>query len=173
MRAAATLAITVALALVAAGCGGSGDSGSGSAVVRSTDSSWIQGQPPLTAYPGYLAIALRANELGARLFAAHKRELELIEARRIAAQKKAKADQLRKYLEAKRRAEARYRAALRRAALERKRQLARLERLRRKRAAELRRLRRKLHVAPGEECKDPRVRRHFHCQGGQLPIKRR
>jgi hypothetical protein len=171
VRAPVTLAMLVVLALVAAGCGGSDSSGS--AVVRSTDSSWIQGQSPLTGYPGYLSIALRANSLGDRLFAARKRELALIEARRIAAQKRAKADRLRKYLEAKRRAEARYRAALRRAARERKRQLAKLEALRRKRAAELRRLRKKLHVPPGQECKDPRLRRHFHCQGGQLPIKKR
>jgi hypothetical protein len=170
MRATIAATALVALALVGAGCGGGG--GSGSAVVRSTDSSWIQGQPPLTASPGYLSVALRAGSLGDRVFAARKRELDLIEARRIAAKKREKAARLKAYLEAKRRAEARYRAALRRAARERKRQLAKLEALRRKRAAELRRLRRKLHVPPGQECKDPRLRRHFHCQGGQLPIKK-
>jgi hypothetical protein len=169
MRAAIALAV-VALALVVAGCGGS--DGSSSAVLRSTDSSWIEGQPPLTAYPGYLAIALRAGSLGDRLFAARKRELALIEARRIAAKKREKAARLRAYLEAKRRAEARYRAALRRAARERRRQLARLRELKRRQAERLRRLRRQLHVPPGQECKDPRLRRKFHCQGGQLPIKR-
>lgn len=162
----------VVVALVAGGCGG-GDSGSGSGLLRSTDSSWVQGQPPLTASPAYLSIALRADSLGARMFAVRKRELALIEARRIAAKKREKAARLRAYLEAKRRAEARYRAALRRAARERARQLAKLRELRRRQAERLRRLRRQLHVPPGQECKDPRLRRQFRCHGGQLPIKRR
>jgi hypothetical protein len=140
--------------------------------MRSTDSSWIQGQRPLTAYPGYLSVALRANDLGARRLAARQRELALIEARRIAAKKRAKAARRRAYLEARRRAMARYRAALRRAARERARQRARLRELRRRRAAQLRRLRRQLHVPPGEECRHPRLRRHFDCQAGQLPTKK-
>ena len=83
--------------------------------------------------------------------------------------KRAKADALRAYLEAKRRAEAAYRAAIRKAALERKRQLAKLEALKRKRAEELRKLNARLRVPPGEECSDPVLRQRFRCQTGKLP----
>jgi hypothetical protein len=170
MRAEIAVGVVVAVALVALGCGGGG---SVPGVMRSTDSSWIAGQRPLTADPDYLSIALRANDLGARRFALRGRELALIEARRIAARRRSRAARRRAYLRARRRALARYRAALRRAARDRARQRARLRELRRRRAAQLRRLRRQLHVPPGEECRHPRLRQHFDCQAGQLPTKRR
>jgi hypothetical protein len=160
--------LVVAAALVVTGCGGGG---SGPVIMRSTESSWIQGQPPLTSFAGYLAVALRANHLGSVRFAARTEELALIEARRIAAKKRAKAAALRAYREAIRRARAAYQAALRKAAIERRKQLKKLAALRRKRARELAKLRRKLHVPPGQECSVPQVRKFFHCQGGQLPTK--
>ena len=165
----AALGAIVVVALVVAGCGGGGSSGP--VIMRSTESSWIQGQPPLTDFPAYLAVALRADHLGSIRFAGRQRELALIEAARIAAKKRAKAAALRAYREAVRRAQARYRAALRKAAIERKKQLKRLAELRRRRAELLRKLRKKLRVPPGEECSNPQLRRLFHCHAGQLPTK--
>jgi hypothetical protein len=162
--------LAVAAALVVTGCGGGG--GSGPVIMRSTESSWIQGQPPLTNFPAYLAVAVRANHLGSVRFAARTEELALLEARRIAAKKRAKAAALRAYRAAVRRARAAYQAALRRAAIERRKQLKKLAARRRKRARELAKLRRKLHVPPGQECSVPQVRKFFHCQGGQLPTNK-
>ncbi|MEA2207514.1 MAG: hypothetical protein QOE77_4290, partial [Blastocatellia bacterium] len=76
----------------------------------------------------------------------------------------------RKYREALRRARLAYQAALRKAARERARQLARLKRLRAERDRKLRELERKRRVAPGEECRDPRLRQYFHCSTGHLPL---
>ena len=160
--------LLLAAALIVSGCGGAGDSGQ--VVMRSTESSWIQGQPPLTSFASYLAVAVRADHLGSVRFAARTEELALIEARRIAAKKRAKAAALLAYREAVRRARAAYQAALRKAAIERRKQLKRLAALRRKRARELAKLRRKLHVPPGQECSNPQVRKFFHCHGGQLPM---
>jgi hypothetical protein len=164
-------AVAVPLALAAAGCGASARSDQ-LAAIHSLDSSWIAGEPSLAASPDFLALASRAQTLGAQRAAERKRELALIEAARIAAKKRDKEARLRAYLEAKRRAEAAYRAALRRAALERKRQLAKLAALKRKQAEELRKLNARLRVPPGEECNDPLVRQHVRCQAGKLPVKK-
>jgi hypothetical protein len=166
----AIVALSVSGALAVAGCGG----GSGNlAVLRASDSSWLEGQASLAASPGFLSIASRAEKLAAQRLAERKRELALLEAARIAAKKHQKAAALRAYLEAKRRAEAAYRAALRKAAIERRRQLAKLRRLQAKRAEELRKLNERLKVPPGEECADPSIRQHVQCQAGKLPVKQK
>jgi hypothetical protein len=165
----AVAALVVALGV--AGCASSGTSAPG--ILRNVDSSWIEGQASLASAPDFLSIASRAETLAAQRLAARKRELALLEAARVAAKKKAKADALRAYLEAKRRAEAAYRAAVRRAAIERQRQLRRLAALRRKIAAEQRKLNARLRVPPGEECSDPILRQRYHCRAGKLPIKKR
>jgi DNA repair exonuclease SbcCD ATPase subunit len=170
-------AVTIGLAVlgcvaVLAGCGGTETAKLGSAqpVIRSLDSSWIPGQLSLSQLAAYQAISEPALKLAAERVQQRKRELALLEAQRIAAQKKARDDARRKYLEALRRAREQYRAALRKAARERARQLRllaaakrRLERLRRE--AE-----RKRRVAPGEECRDPELRRVYHCGTGHLPL---
>jgi hypothetical protein len=170
-RACALGVLLTAVVAAGAGCGRSGSGGP--FVLHSIDSSWIQGQPSLDASPDFLSIASRAQTLAAKRLAERKRELALLEAARIAAKKREKAARLRAYLEAKRRAEAAYRAALRRAAIERRKALAKLRALQRKRAEELRRLNKKLRVPPGEECRDPLIRRHVQCRAGKLPITRK
>jgi hypothetical protein len=164
------LAVMVVVAVGLAGCGGPAAQ---PGVLRSIDSSWIEGQPSLTSSPDFLSIATRADQLAAQRLATRNRELALIEAARIAATKRAKQARLKAYLEAKRRAEAAYRAALRRAAQERKRELAKLAELKRRRAELLRKLNAKLRVPPGQECRDPALRRTYHCQAGRLPLKKR
>lgn len=135
-----------------------------------TESSWIPGEPPLSSFDAYRALAARAaTEAEVRLRA---RELELarIEAARLAAERRAKAEILRQYEEAKRRAEQAYRRALREAARERRLQARRLAALKRKRERELAALRRKLQVKPGQECKLPEVAIHFICRKGMTPL---
>jgi hypothetical protein len=143
------------------------------AVLRPIDSSWVEGQASLAASPGFLSIATRAQTLGDKRLAERQRELALLEAARVAAKKRAREDQLRAYLEAKRRAQAAYRAALRRAAIARQRALAKLHRLQRERTEALRKLNEKLRVPAGEECADQIVRKHIKCRAGKLPVKRR
>lgn len=162
-----TLAV-LALSASLAACGGEEEA----PVVRAVppDSSWLPGQGSLALAPAYLAIASRADAQGEQRLAAYLRRLELIDARRRAAKKKAREDALRKYREALRRAKAKYEAALRRAAEERARREA--EALQRRREAEqrLKELLRKLRVDPGQECSVPEVSRQFDCVSGRLPI---
>jgi hypothetical protein len=167
-----SLCVAVLCASIAAASGCGTSDGERALLLRSADSSWVQGQASLAGSPAFIEIAARAQELAARRLAARKRELALIEAARIAAKKREREERLRAYLEAKRRAEAAYRAALRRAALERKRQLAKLAEARRRRAEQLRRLNEKLRVDPGEECRDPELRNRVRCQVGRLPTRK-
>jgi hypothetical protein len=137
--------------------------------IRSTDSSWIVGQPSLAENPGFAALAQRAGALAQQRYGARQKLLRQIVAARLAAKKRAR-DKARADYERKRReALARYRAAQRRAAIlraiqARKAAKARAEYLRKKRAYE-----RKRRVDPGQECALPQVRRHYKCQRGKLP----
>lgn len=170
-RLASGLVLLALVPVLAAGCGGgsaSGDEGN-RPVIRSKDSSWIPGQISMAELAAFQSISGPAWALGQERAQRRKRELALLEARRIAARKKAREDAQRKYREALRRAREKYRAALRKAAIERARQLrriarekARIERLRRE--AERRR-----RVVPGEECRDPALRRVYRCSVGRLP----
>ena len=162
----------LALSLAAAGCGGAGEDGAGShrPVVRSVDSSWIPGQISMAELAAFQTISGPALALAQERAQQRKRELALLEARRIAARKKARDDAKRKYQEALRRAREKYRLALKKAAEERRRKLAQLA----KEKARIERLRRaaeeKRKVVPGEECRDPTNRRRYKCSVGKLPI---
>ena len=171
MRRLPILLALLATPALAAGCGGTaegGDEGHRSQI-RSHDSSWVPGQISMAELAAFQAVGGPAYRLAEERAQQRKRELALLEARRIAARKKARDDAKRKYEEALRRAREKYRLALKKAAIERARQLrkiarekARIERLRRE--AERRR-----RVAPGEECQDPAQRRRYRCSLGHLP----
>ena len=169
MRRRALAAVAVSACLMA--CGGEEEGPVGRAAPP--DSSWVPGQGSLTLAPAYLAIASRADAQGEQRHASYVRGLELIDARKRAAKRKAREDALRKYREALRRAREKYQEALRRAAEERARREA--EALQRKREAEqrLRELLRKLRVDPGSECSIPEVSRQFDCVSGRLPMGQR
>jgi hypothetical protein len=98
-----------------------------------------------------------------------KRELALLEARRLAARKKARDDARRKYEEALRRAREKYRLALKKAAEERRRALERLAREKARIERLKRENERRRRVAPGEECQDPQTRQRYRCSLGHLP----
>jgi hypothetical protein len=158
-------AILVAAGVAAAGCGASTTQHPLALTLVNTESSWIPGEPPLSSLAGYEAIAGRAAvEAGVRW---RRRELEFA---RIAAERRQRAEILRKYEEAKRAAEEAYKRALREAARERLLQQRRLAALRRKRERELAALRRKLQVKPGQECTLPDVAIHFECRRGMTPL---
>jgi hypothetical protein len=167
--------VVAAAALAAAALGGCGAdqaavAGSSHPVIRSLDSSWVPGQLSLAQLAAYQAISEPALRLAQERFQQRKRELALLEARKIAKRKHDQEEARRKYREALRRARLAYQAALRKAARERARQLARLKRLRAERDRKLRELERKRRVAPGEECRDPQTRQRFHCSTGHLPL---
>jgi hypothetical protein len=161
----ATIVGLVALSL--AGCGATTPGEPGS--LSSTASSWVSGQPSLARSPAYLAIAGRAETIGDHRSADRARELELIEARRVAALERTRREAIRRFREIRARALARYEEALRVA--ERRRR--ELDAQRRRRLAEARRQReellRKLRVQPGEECSVPEIREQFDCVAGRLP----
>lgn len=150
--------------------GGDGDEGPAAALAP-PESSWVPGQGSVVRSAAYLAIAGRATTLAELRLARRARELELIEARKEAAQKRKRDEALRRFREARRRALARFRAALRRAARLRAERQRELERLKRERARRLRELLEKLKVKPGEECRLPEVRREFDCLTGRLPLR--
>ncbi len=141
-----------------------------------TNTSWIPGQPSLAESPGFVALAARFQPLAAQRDQERRRMLALIEARKKAAQARARALARKRYEEARRRALAKYRRELRQHALlvaKIKRENARRKRqhaqqvaayLKKKRAYEL-----ALQVQPGSECKLPEVQAHFRCQTGRLP----
>ena len=165
---AAALACAVALG---AGCGGTSEHLQ--LPLKPPDSSWAPGQGSLTLSPAYLAIAQRADLEGDRRAAAYQRMITLLEARKVAARRKARDDALRKYREARARALAKYRAALRKAQLERERQQRLLEARRREQERRLRELLKKLRVPAGQECQVPEVARQFDCVSGRLPLGKR
>jgi hypothetical protein len=119
----------------------------------------------------YLSLADRAQSLAEQREAQRLRLLDLIEARRKAAEERRKQEALRRYEELKRQAEARYRAALRRAAALKRQRDRELAKARKERAEALRKLLAKLRVNPGEECKIEAVRRLYNCVHGRLPLK--
>ena len=165
------LLLLALLVATAAGCGGgaaSGDEGH-RPVIRSSDSSWVPGQLSLAELAAFQTISGPAFRLAQERAQQRKRELALLEARRIAARKKAREDAKRKYQEALRRAREKYRLALKKAAEERRRALARLAK-EKERIARLRReAERRRRVVPGEECQDPDQRRRYRCSVGRLP----
>lgn len=174
MRSFATIVAAglVATSLAVAGCGSDDDrGGSQRPIVRSVDSSWIPGQISMAELAAFQTVSGPALALAQERAQQRKRELALLEARRIAARKKAREDAQRKYQEALRRAREKYRLALKKAAEERRRKLAELA----KRKAEIEKRRRaieeKLKVPPGEECSDPRLRTRYRCSTGRLPVK--
>ena len=175
MRFPTTLVVAglLALSFAVAGCGAgeAGGEGSHRPVVRSVDSSWVPGQISMAELAAFQTISGPALALAQERAQERKRELALLEARRIAARKKAQEDAKRKYREALRRAREKYRLALKKAAEERRRKLAEL----RRKKAEIERRRRaieeKLKVQPGEECRDPQLRRRYKCSVGRLPTE--
>ena len=169
-RAHRSLVALAVLAAVVAGCGDARQVAA-PAPLGPADSSWTPGQASLATLSGYGALLGRASAIAQVREAARQHELARIEAAKRAARLKARKDALRKYLEAKRRAERLYKEALRKAALERKRQQEKLRKARLERARKLRELMKKLRVKPGEECKLPEVREQFHCESGRLPFK--
>ena len=169
---AGALAALVLGSLALGGCGAAdAPVASQRAVIRSVDSSWLPGQMSLAELEAFQAIAGPALRLARERAEQRKSALALLEARRIAARKKARDDARRRYQEALRRAREKYRLALKKAAEERRRKLAELA----KKKAEIERRRReleeKLKVLPGEECRDPRVRKTYRCRTGRLPTK--
>lgn len=164
------IVVLLGAAAVTGGCGAGTSQHPAQFALLNTESAWIPGQPPLSSFDAFRAITARAvAEAEVRM---RRRELEFarIEAAREAAQRRAKAEVLRQYEEAKRRAEQAYKRALRDAARQRRIQERRLAALRRKRARELAALRRKLQVKPGEECTLPEVAVHFTCRKGMTPL---
>ena len=129
-------------------------------------SSWIEGQPSLATYPGFLAVAVRAEALGRERLDAREDLLAEIERRRRLAEKRARARQRAERRRARREARREYQEALREAARERRRQ----ERLIRERRQEIRerieRLRERNAIEPGEECELEEVQQYFDCEKG-------
>jgi len=169
-------AVLLALAApVAAGCGSgaedAGAEGERRPVIRSTDSSWIPGQISMAELAAFQTISGPALKFAQERAQQRKRELALLEARRIAARKKARDDARRKYQEALRLAREKYRLALKRAARQRALALARQRRLKAKYDRMRREMEEKLKVPPGEECRDPRLRARYKCSTGRLPTE--
>ena len=169
LRLVTTLAL-VALTCAAAGCGNEG-SRPASAPVGQSESSWIPGQPALSSLPDYAGLLSRAGAAGDKRAAERAAELRRIEAEKRAARLRARREALRKYLEAKRRAELLRREALRMTAHARELQRERLRQAQIERARRLRELLKKLRVEPGEECGLPDVEEQFECRAGRLPLK--
>ncbi len=161
----------VAMSLAVAGCGSADDrGGSQRAVVRSADSSWVPGQISMAELAAFQTISGPALALAQERAQQRKRELALLEARRIAARKKAREDAQRKYREALRRAREKYRLALKKAAEERKKALEKQARLKREYDRKRREAEEKRKVKPGEECADPSVRSRYRCSTGKTPL---
>jgi hypothetical protein len=155
-----------------AGCGGGGSSALKLPFhVAPFASSWVTGQPNLLSVSEYVALEQRALPLAQIREAAYQNELVAILKAKLAAKKQAKADALRKYLEAKRRAERLYKEALKKAAEARKKQQELLRKARLERARKLRELLRKLRIKPGQECQLPEVQAEFHCLPGRYPLR--
>jgi hypothetical protein len=165
-----TAAALVALALTSAGCSGGDSNTVHLRPVGPVESDWVPGQPSLTTLHGFVAIEARAEAIATVREAAYNGELVAIQQAKIAAAKQKRAELLKKYEEAKRRAERLYQEALKRAARLKAEQQRKLAEARRKRAEELAALRRKLRVKQGEECSIPSVAAQFHCVAGQLPL---
>ena len=157
------------VALSLAGCSGDRpDAPPGT--LTNVATSWVPGQPSLADSPAFLAVAGRAEKAGDRRHANRVRELELIDARRVAAEERSRREIVERYREIRARALARYREALRIAARKRRE----MEAQRRRRLAEARRQREKLmeklEVKPGDECSVPEIREQFDCVSGRLPV---
>ena len=163
-------ALAVSVATAIAGCGDA--TSTHMVAVSGKVTSWVDGQPPLTASAQYLQITVRATEQAARRSALRHQELVLIAEQRLAAKRHDRLAALRRYQAARRLALARYREELRRARLEKARQLAELRRRERERAALLARMRQAREVMPGEECSLPQVRAQFNCITGHTPVGR-
>jgi hypothetical protein len=166
MRRRRIAAAVVCLAL--AGCGGGEDGPPPPKLAP--ESSWVPGQGSLALSQAYLAIAAPAEEEGARRLAEHLRRVELIDARKEAARKKAREDALRRYRLQRARALAKYRAALAKAEAERRKRERELARQRAEARRKWRELLRKLAVAKGKECDIPEVQREFDCISGRQPL---
>jgi hypothetical protein len=170
-RLVALLAALALAACVASGCGSAAAPAVSAGPIGPPESSWVTGEPPLSSLQGYRTLMDRALQLAQVHDAARAQELARIAAAKRAARLRARRDALRKYLEAKRRAERLYKEALHKAALERKKQQAALRKARLERARRLRELMKKLQVKPGEECSLPEVAAEYHCESGRLPFK--
>ena len=161
--------VAVVVCVAVAGCGG-GDEGGPAAPRMAPDSSWMPGQGSLALSPAYQAIAMRAEEQGEKRLAEHLRRIELIDARKEAARKKAREEALRRYREQRRRALEKYRRALAKAEAERRKREAELARQRAEARRKWRALLKKLAVAKGKECEIPEVQREFDCLSGRQPL---
>lgn len=169
----ASRAATLALVLggtALTGCGADTTQNAVPLTIINTGSSWVPGQPSLMTFAQYAKIAERSAALAELRLARRELELTRIEAAHKAAERRAKAEALRRYREAKRAAEAAYKKALREAARQRRIQARRLAAARAKRRRELEALRKKLQVKPGEECKLPEVAKYFQCRKGMTPL---
>ena len=162
------VAVLLVLVLALSACGD--DEAPTAVPVQPPESSWVPGQGSLAMSPAYLSIAQRAELQGRQRMASRLRTIEVLAARKKAAQAKKRADALRRYRIERAKAMAKYRAALRKAALERARLKARQERLKREHERRMRELLKKLRVAPGRECEVEAVRREIDCVSGRLPI---
>ena len=161
-------AVAVVVCVAVAGCGG-GDEGPAPPKLPQ-ESSWAPGQGSLALSQAYLAITTRAYEQGDQRLAEHLRRIELIDARKEAARKKAREDALRRYREQRRRALEKYRRALAKAEAERRKREAELARQRAEARRKWRALLKKLAVAKGKECDIPEVQREFDCISGRQPL---
>lgn len=171
MRFLGITSVAVLAALAVAGCGAAEQTGGGQRpIIRSADSSWIPGQISMAELAAFQTISGPALKLAQERAQLRKRELALLEARRIAARKKARDDAKRKYQEALRRAREKYRLALKKAAEERRRKLAELARKKAEIERKRREIEEKLKVRPGEECNDPAQRARYKCRTGRLPV---
>jgi hypothetical protein len=162
------LCLALALLLFCAGCGETPKTEPTAAAAPVT--SWVDGQPALTASAQYLQIALRADGQAQRRYAARRQELVVLTAARLAARRHERDAARLAYAEARRKAAEQYRVALRKARRDKARQLAALRRSQRERAALLARLRKAREVTPGEECTLPEVRAQFDCSTGHIPL---
>ena len=160
-------AVAAVVCVAVAGCGG--DEGPAPPTLPQ-ESSWAPGQGSLALSQAYLAIATRAYEQGDQRLAEHLRRIELIDARKEAARKKAREDALRRYREQRRRALEKYRRALAKAEAERRKREAELARQRAEARRKWRALLKKLAVAKGKECDIPEVQREFDCLSGRQPL---
>lgn len=160
--------VVVLACLALAGC--AGDDEGPAPPELPPESSWVPGQGSLSLSPAYLAIATPAEEQGEHRLAAHLRRIELIDARKEAARKKARDEALRRYREQRRRALEKYRRALAKAEAERRERERELARQRAEARRKWQELLRKLAVAKGEECDIPEVQREFDCLSGRQPL---
>jgi hypothetical protein len=132
-------------------------------------SSWVTGEPSLASSSQFAAIESRAVALAQTRWNAREALIAEIIAAKKAAALKRREDLLKKYAELRAKELAAYRAEVLKIQRERAAQEAKLAAERKKYEQELAAYMRARRVTPGQECKDPLVRRYYSCGNGLLP----